>query len=658
MQPTDVDGDSVAGTNFWEPHEYSRTVKRLENANKLCSEFALMIQERSEIERAYASNLRKFAFRLDLFLRSGLEYGTCSNILSGLAKEAEDTAELHSNFATNLLNPVQSSIKNWQKENFHKSSMSSSLKEVKSLDSDFENAQKTWYKHYKQVNRCKKEYFHACKIVRSQQVQVQNAKNEPFGTPEQVTSPVFKPYRPKRFLGLRKMEEKLRKATSEEEKTRRAYEEAVAALQDVTPRYIDDMTQVFNKAQAFEKERINFFKQQAMQMHDVLDVSAKPNLAQIFVDLKNTISKVDADADLKKWSVTHGVDTPINFPSFEEYSPELCALAGSKKKKSGLADGNIGVTLTGVKSITSPDHQPAGTPHPGSNESSPTRTAGFPVRAFHNTPPPPPTHQVPKKRDLSQTEERQSLKAAVEVVGGQGEDPCTQTSLKDVGTEVSLSHTGCSTEMPPASDVDSGLDAPINTHPTEHTSSDWCADAHSDIDLDNGDGGQAERVLMTSASVGVEKDHIVEVAGRRKRSPSSIQSGEESPTGHPEEPQKMSAYANNPSSINGIAATAAAPADVPPYPDLIDDGRPGVPIRALYDYTGVEADELSFNTGQFCAFCSNGISCDLTKPSNHLLPRQGDLFEKLEDEDEQGWCKGRKDGRVGLYPANYVEVVR
>lgn len=90
---------------------------------------------------------------------------------------------------------------------------------------------------------------------------------------------------------------------------------------------------------------------------------------------------------------------------------------------------------------------------------------------------------------------------------------------------------------------------------------------------------------------------------------------------------------------------------------LVDNGEPGVPVKALYDYDGAESDELTFKQGISSFHNKYDLAEMQNKSSLYFCSIPGEVFEKLEDEDEQGWCKGRKNGRVGLYPANYVENV-
>ena len=73
-------------------------------------------------------------------LATGPEYGTTQGAWRGVLNEADKVADLHTEVGDKLVNEVTNSIKQWQKESYHKSMMH--FKETKELEDQFRKVRK------------------------------------------------------------------------------------------------------------------------------------------------------------------------------------------------------------------------------------------------------------------------------------------------------------------------------------------------------------------------------------------------------------------------------------------------------------------------------------------------------------------------------------
>jgi len=448
------EGSIVPGSDsFWEPGNYKRTTKRIDDGERLCKDLITLVQERANIEKEFAKQLKQWSGKWNNLIEKGPEYGTTEAAWKAVLNEADRRCELHLRVKDNLVNDVIQSIKNWQKDNYHKQLMQ--IKERKELDDQFKRAQKPWVKLLEKVEKAKSSYHIACKSEKSAVNQERNATKDSSLSQDSV----------------RKLQDKVSKCQDNVKKSKDQYELAVSDINNYNSRYQEDMTDVFERCQRKEAQRLQTFKDTLFQIHKCLNISEDPALPQIYDEFYHTVNNADHEKDLRWWSNTHGVNMPMAWPQFEEYTEEFREI--STRKRNQIPDGNI--TLINQ------------------------RTVGDDLPEYNSKP-------ASKKSDLN---------------GG--------------------SRTGTTS---------------IN-NPRDHPDSNGTKDPNpfDDEEFDEDDGQYV----------------------------------------------------------------------------LTDNGEPGQPVRALYDYEAAEPDELCFKTGE--------------------------QFEKLEDEDEQGWCKGRKDGRVGLYPANYVENV-
>jgi hypothetical protein len=71
-----------------------------------------------------------------IFYPLGPEYGTTEAAWNGVMREAERLSELHLEVRGQLMNDVHPTVKQWQKDNFHKNMMGV-MKESKDMEDNF-----------------------------------------------------------------------------------------------------------------------------------------------------------------------------------------------------------------------------------------------------------------------------------------------------------------------------------------------------------------------------------------------------------------------------------------------------------------------------------------------------------------------------------------
>lgn len=94
--------------------------------------------------------------------------------------------------------------------------------------------------------------------------------------------------------------------------------------------------------------------------------------------------------------------------------------------------------------------------------------------------------------------------------------------------------------------------------------------------------GAGATVATTAPAAGASAKNAATVgADKNNGRGSTVSNGTGRPEGNPFEEEEWDEYPNE---------------------ALVDNGEPGVPVKALYDYEGAEFDELSFKKGEFSSF--------------------------------------------------------
>ncbi|CAF0980908.1 unnamed protein product [Adineta ricciae] len=582
--------------SFWEIGKYNRAVKRCDDGNKLTTDLIGMINERAELEKTFSKMLKSWSKKWSDYVAKSPEFGSMASAWKAIMGEADASAEVHQAVNDELQNDIIPAIKSWQKTKYVKSMMH--IKPTKDLDDEFKRAQKPWAKLYVKVDKYKRDYHTATKNLKMAESQENNCKLDGSVPLDQRA----------------KFSEKVERCRKEKEVAKGKYSEALQEINRANPKYMDDMNEVFSRCQTFEKDRLVKFREFFAATEKCLDLSHRLQSSN-FQQFSQTIKNCDADRDLSWWSDTYGAGMKMNWPSFEEpanldhhqqqshfsYCANDLSLGYDTYHRRQLAH-----FVSQTSAAVAYDTRILVVDSYATLRRSMRRTAAVVTRVRRD---------LIKREEYTDAQRTLSRRAKGEL---EKENPVVVTAIR--------SNHNSQANMAPVDNRLSTNNAAFNEETDSTPASPYMGYHQPASAPADASPGWAANSWANDYSAMTNNSGNSSLPSYQNNNVPPYQTQSSYP------PPANPFYDDDDVNNGDSSSLHQMPHQSPTSPGVSTfDTSGGVPVRALYDYEAQESDELSF--------------------------KQGDIFTKVEDEDDQGWCKGRVGSRVGLYPATYVEAL-
>ncbi|CAF1352661.1 unnamed protein product [Adineta steineri] len=296
---TSIATTGTANRGFFEPSQYERCINRYEFGHEVVGHLSTMFEERASLEHTYVNALRAWSRKWHGELTKLSEYPSNKKVWDQIVSTGEQMADIHQTIASNLHDNIQPKLKQWRKDNYEKSIIN--YKKSKEFEKEFENVQKPWTKLLESIYEAKQNYYKLVKL--SKQCEQQKC-SMPVETPAETQKQIIDHYV---------------QVNLDVDAARTKYQHLV---RDVAPgaeprqRYEANMIEIFQHTQAFEKKRLDFFKDIFTDYIKTLQQQALFN--KMLDDYLRVLQTHNTPADLDAWYNNFGPGTQSHYPAFEE----------------------------------------------------------------------------------------------------------------------------------------------------------------------------------------------------------------------------------------------------------------------------------------------------------------------------------------------------